>query len=152
MRLIGKWLYFFWVSSINFYLSSIGSCHWLTLSRPGGTLCSLTKITAYLQNGLQFGVTAFWLFFLCIFHSESSAPPISPHVCCHDNDTTNRLFLKTRISNVFRLFQAERNFLLDKRLGFGHHETLRSLIKANNRTVTMETFEKIILPKYGHRH
>ena len=31
----------------------------LTLSRPEGTLCPLTKITAYLHNGLQFGVTAF---------------------------------------------------------------------------------------------
>ena len=27
-------------------------------SRPGVTLCPLTKITAYLQNGLEFGVTA----------------------------------------------------------------------------------------------
>ena len=64
----------------------------------------LTYITAYLENGLEFGVTAWSIFFLCIFLSESSAPPISPHVCCHGNHTTNRLFLKTGISNVFRLF------------------------------------------------
>ena len=31
----------------------------LTLSRPGGALCApLTYITPYLQNGLEFGVTA----------------------------------------------------------------------------------------------
>ena len=33
-----------------------------------------------------------------------------------------------------------------------NHNTLRGLIKANIRTVTMETFQKIILPKYGHQH
>ena len=62
------------------------------------------------------------------------------------------LFLKTRTSIVFRVITPERNFLLDNLLCFEHHNTLRSLNKANIRTVTMETFQKIVLPKYGHKH
>ena len=57
------------------------------------------------------------------------------------------LFLKTRVSIVFQVFAPERNVLLDNLLCYGHHNTLRSLIIANIRTVTMETFKKIILPK-----
>ena len=60
------------------------------------------------------------------------------------------LFLKTRIAIVFQVFQPERNLLWDNLLCFGHHTTLRSLIRANIRTVTTETFQKMILPKYGH--
>ena len=62
------------------------------------------------------------------------------------------LFLKTRIGIVFQVFTPKRNFLLDNLLCFGHHNTLRSLIKANIRTVTMKRFHKIVLPKYGHKH
>ena len=62
------------------------------------------------------------------------------------------LFLKTRIAIVFQVFPPERNFLWDNLLCFGHHNTLRSLIKANIRAVTMERFQKIILPNYGHWH
>ena len=62
------------------------------------------------------------------------------------------LFVKTLISIVFQVFPPERNFLWDNLLCFGHHNTLRGLIIANIRTVTMETFQKILLPKYGHRH
>ena len=62
------------------------------------------------------------------------------------------LNLKTRIAIVFRVFPPERNFLWNNLLSFGHHNTLRSLIKANIRTVIMETFQKIILPKYGHQY
>ena len=61
------------------------------------------------------------------------------------------LFLKTRIAIVFQVFPSERNFLWDNLLCFGHN-TLRSLIIANISSVTMETLQKIILPKYGHRH
>ena len=43
------------------------------------------------------------------------------------------------------------NFLWDN-LCFGYHNTLRIFIIANVRTVTMETFQKIILPKHGHQH
>ena len=50
----------------------------LTLSRPGGTLCPLTYITAYLQNGLEFGVTALWIFFLCISLSEKFSSTNQP--------------------------------------------------------------------------
>ena len=62
------------------------------------------------------------------------------------------LFLKTQISIVYQVFPPERNFLWDNFLCFGHHISLISSIKAIIRTVTMETFQKIILPKYGHRH
>ena len=60
------------------------------------------------------------------------------------------LILKTRISIIFQVFPAERNFLWDNLPCFGHHNTLRSSINANIRTVTMERFQKIFLPKYGH--
>ena len=62
------------------------------------------------------------------------------------------LISKTQIAIDFQVLPPERNFLWDNSLCLGYHNTLRSLIKANIRTVTMETFQKIILPKYGHRH
>ena len=62
------------------------------------------------------------------------------------------LFLKTRIAIVFQVFTPERNFLWDSLLCFGHPYTLRSLIIALIWAVTMETFQEIIFPKYGHRH
>ena len=62
------------------------------------------------------------------------------------------LFLKTRIAIVFQVFPPERNYLWESLLCFGHTNTLRSLIIANIRTVTMETVQEIILPKYGHQH
>ena len=58
------------------------------------------------------------------------------------------LFWKTQVAIVFQVFPSERNLLQDNE----HPNTLRSLIIANIRTVTMETFQKIILLKYGHRH
>ena len=60
------------------------------------------------------------------------------------------LFLKTLITIVFQVFPPERNFLWDNILCFGHDNTLRSLIIAIIMTVTMETIQKIFLPKYGH--
>ena len=62
------------------------------------------------------------------------------------------LFLKTQIAIVFQVFPPERKFLWDNFLCCGHHNTLKSLIIANIRTVTMETFQKNSLPKYGHQH
>ena len=62
------------------------------------------------------------------------------------------LIWKTRISIIFQVIPPERNFLWDNLPCFGHHNTLRSSIKANVRTVSMETFQKFILPKYGHQH
>ena len=62
------------------------------------------------------------------------------------------LFLRTQISIVFQVFPPERNFLWDYFLCFGHQDSLISSGKANIRSVTMETIQKIILPKYGHRH
>ena len=120
------------------------------LSRPGGTLCPLTKITAYLQNGLELLFCDFCLYVFSI--KKSSVPPISRHVCSHGNHAISGLFLRTRIAIVFQVFPPERNLLWDNLLCFGHPITLRSLIEANIRTGTMETFQKIILPKYGHQH
>ena len=62
------------------------------------------------------------------------------------------LILKTRMAGVFQVFSPERNFLFDNLLYFEHYNTQKSLIKANIKTVTMETFQKISLPKYGQRH
>ena len=62
------------------------------------------------------------------------------------------LFLKIRIAILFQLISPERNSLWDSLLYFGQHNTLKSLIIANIRNVTMETFQKIILPKCGHQH
>ena len=52
------------------------------------------------------------------------------------------LFLYTRILIVFQLFPRERNFLWDNFLCFGHQNSLISSIKANIRSVTIETFQK----------
>ena len=57
------------------------------------------------------------------------------------------LVLKTQISIVFQVFPNERNFLWDNLLYFRHHNTLRSSIKANIRTVTMENSRKSFCPK-----
>ena len=54
------------------------------------------------------------------------------------------LILKTLISIVIQVFPPDRNFLWDNLLCFGHHNILRSLVKANIRTVTMEIFQKVI--------
>ena len=79
--------------------------------RAGDTLFPLTKITEYLQSGLNFGVSASWPFFLVIFHSEFLVPPIGPHVCCNGNHTTFSMILKTLISIVFQVFPHEKHFL-----------------------------------------
>ena len=62
------------------------------------------------------------------------------------------LSLKTQISIVFQVFPPEKNFLWDNFLYFRHHNNLISSIEDNFRTVTMETFQKIIVLKYGHQH
>ena len=80
---------------------------------------------------------------------KRSVPPTSSHVCCHGNQATF-YFLKTQIANVHEVFPPGRDFLLDSLLCVGHPNTLRSLITANIRTVTMETFQEMILSKYGH--
>ena len=60
------------------------------------------------------------------------------------------LIVKTRILIIFQVSSAERNVLWDNMLCFLHHITLKSLIKANILSVTVERFQKIALPKYGH--
>ena len=91
---------------------------------------------------------SFYVFFI----QKSSVPPSALIYVAMATVQFFGLFLKSRISIVFQVFPPERNFLLDNLLCFGHHKTLRSLIKANVRTVTMERFQEIILPKYGHKH
>ena len=92
------------------------------------------------------------LSFYVYFFQKSSVPPISPHECCHGNHATFWHILKTRITNVFQVFPPGGSFLWENLLCFRHNNTLRSIIIANIRTVTMEKFQKVILPKYGHRH
>ena len=123
----------------------------LTLSRPGGTLCPLTKITEYLQNDWEFRVKLrdFYVWYLSI--QKFSVSPINSQLCCHRNHTTFSIILKTRISVVFRVFAPERNFLWVDFPYFGHHNALGSVIEAHVRCVTVERFQKIILPKYGHQ-
>ena len=60
------------------------------------------------------------------------------------------IILKTRISIVFQVFPAQRNFLWNNPLCFGHRNILRSLIEAHIRSVTVERLQKFILLKYGH--
>ena len=62
------------------------------------------------------------------------------------------IILKTQISIDFQVSPPEKNFLWDNRLSLGQHITLRSLIEANIKSVTVEKFQKIILPKYGYQH
>ena len=59
------------------------------------------------------------------------------------------IILKTRLITVYQVFPPERNFLWDNVLCFGQHNTLRSLIEAHTRTVTVERLQKFILPKHG---
>ena len=54
--------------------------------------------------------------------------------------------------NVFQVIPPERKFLWDNLLSVRHHNTIRSSIKANVRTVTMKSFENIILLEYGHEN
>ena len=122
----------------------------ITLSRPRRTLCPPPK-SQHIFNWLGVWSYSYVTFLFQNFPSERSVSPISPHVCCYGNHETFRLILKTRISVVFQVFPPERNFLWEN-LCFGHHNTLRSLIIANIRTVTLEAFHKIILPKYGHKN
>ena len=48
------------------------------LQKKYSTLCLQTKITAYLQNGMEFGVSASWVFFLVIFHSANFSSTNQP--------------------------------------------------------------------------
>ena len=119
---------------------------------PRGTLCPLTKITAYLQNDLEFGVTSLWLFsryfpFRKVQFHQSALTYVAMATI-----QLFGLFLKTWIAIVIQVFPPERNFVRDNLICFGYHNTLRSLIKANICTVPIERFNKMILPKYGHQH
>ena len=60
------------------------------------------------------------------------------------------IILKFQLSIVFQVFPHEKNLLWDNPLCFGHHNTLRSLIEAPIRCVTVERPQKFILHKNGH--
>ena len=120
----------------------------LTLSRPGGALCAppspisqhISKMAWSLQ--LLLGEFSFYVYSF----PKSSVPPISPHVCCHGNHATFRLIFESQNSIVFQVFPPERNFPWDNFLCIGHQNSLISSIKANIRSVTVETFQKSFCP------
>ena len=105
----------------------------------GGTLCPSPKSQHIFKTDWILELLLCDFSFYVFSIKKSLVPPISPHVCCHGNHTTFGLFLKTRIAIVFQVFSPERNSLWDNLLCFGHPNTLRSLIKANIRTVAMDT-------------
>ena len=115
----------------------------LTLSRPGGTLCpphlyhsiSPKRLEAWSYCLVNF-LSMYIPFRKVQFHQSALMYVAMATMQLFD------LFLKTQISIVFQVFPPERNFLWDNFLCFGHHNVLRSSIKANIRTVTMETFQK----------
>ena len=122
----------------------------LTLSRPGGHF-----VPPHLNHSISSKRLGLWSYCLVTFLSMSfSFRKVQFHqsALMYVAMATMQLFglfLKTRIAIVFLVIPPERNFLWDNLLCFGHHNTLRSLFIANIRTVTLKTFQKIILPKYG---
>ena len=124
----------------------------LTLSRPGGTLCPPSPISQHILKtawSLELLLCDFYIYLYIPFRKVQFHQSALMYVAMATKPLFG-LFLKTRIAIVFQVFPPERNFLWDSLICFGHHNTLRSLIIANIRTVTMETFKKIILPKHGH--
>ena len=111
----------------------------------------MIKITAYLQNGLEFGVSASWLSFLVIVHPKNFSStnqlsciwPWKPYNFRHNLNWNLR---------YFQAFPHDRNFLWGNGLYFWNHNTLRSLIEANIGSVIVEKFQKVISPKFGNRH
>ena len=125
----------------------------LTLSRPEGTLCPPHQNHSISSKRLRVWSYCFVTFLSMYFPFRKVQ--LHQSALMYVAMATMQLFglfLKTRISNVFEVFPPERNFLWDNLLCFGQPNTLKSLIKANISTVTMETFQKIILPKYEQRH
>ena len=98
----------------------------------------------------RLGLGSFY-FMTFISIQKFSVPPISPLGCCHGNMQLFCIILKTRISVVFQVYPPERNLLWGNILCFGHHNTLRSLMKAHIRSATEERFQKIVLLNFGHR-
>ena len=121
----------------------------LHLTTSTGGLCAPSPMSQHIFKRLEVWSYCFVPFFYMYF----SLRKVQFHqsALMYVATTTIELFgliLKTRISIVFQVhvFPAERNFLWVSLLCFGHHDTLRSLIKANIRTVTVETFQKSFCP------
>ena len=125
----------------------------LTLSRPGERLGPPWTISQHIFKmawslEFLFGEFSFYVYFFQKVQLHQSA---LMYVAMATMQLFG-LFLNTRISIVFQVFPPESNFLWDNFLCFGHQNSLICSIKANIRSVTMETFQIILLPKYGHRH
>ena len=126
----------------------------LTLSRPGGgTLCPPHRyhIVSPKRLGVWSSCLVNFLPMYILFRKVQFCQSALMYVAMATMQLFG-LFLKTQNSIVFQVFPPERNFLWDNFLCFGHQNSRRSSFKANIRSVIMETFQKIILPKYGHRH
>ena len=127
-------------------------CHFNPIKAKGDTLCPSPKSQHMFKTAWSLELLLCDFYFYAFSIQKSSVPPISTNVCCHGSHATFRLFWKLESPMFFQVFPPQRNFLWNNCLCFGHPNTLKSLIIANIRTVTMETFQKIILPKYGHQH
>ena len=136
------------------YRARSSFCRWpLTLSRPGGHF-----VPPHLCHSISPKRLGVWSY--CLVNFLSMYIPFRK-VQFHQSALMYvamatmqlfSLFLRTQISIVFQVFPSERNFLWDNFLCFGHQNSLISSGKANTRSVTMETIQKILLSKYGHRH
>ena len=122
----------------------------LTLSRPGGHF-----VPPHLYHSIspkRLGVWSYCLVNILSMYIRFRKVQFHQSALMYVAMATMQLFglfLNTRISMVFEVFPPERNFLWDNFLCFGHQNNLISSIKANIRSVTMETLQKILLPKYG---
>ena len=102
-------------------------------------------ITAFLQNGLKFRVSASWLFFLVNFNSENRFHKSGLIYIAIATIQLFRINLKAWISLLFKYFHMRKTFLEMTFYSLGIIR-VRSLMKAHIRSVTVEIFQKIICP------
>ena len=116
--------------------------------QASGALCASSPKSQHIFKTARPSELLLWDFsYYVLSIKKSSVPPTSPHICFQADPATFWLTFETQIANVYQVFPPERNFQWENLLCFRHHNALRSLIIANIRTVTMETFQQIILPK-----
>ena len=120
----------------------------LTLSRQReGTLCPLSPKSHHISSKqLCVWSYCFVTFFLGVVHSEKLSSTNQSSCTLPWQPYNFFLFLKTWICIVFHVIQPEWNFLWDNLLSFRDHNTLRSIMKANIRSVTTERFRKSFCP------
>ena len=122
--------------------------HWrsLTLIRPGGTLCPYLN---HCISSKRLGVWSYCFVTFLSMYFPFRKVQFHQSALMYVAMATMQLFglfWKTWIAIAFPVFPPERNFLWDNLLCLGHHNTLRSLIIAIIRTVTLETFQKSFCP------